>query len=259
MIFCDRIAAGFLDRNLRAQDRARLHLHEIGHHEAESAAAQTLASGSARAGPRSPRAASGPRPRAAAAVGVDDLRELLLQLGRNSCSGGSMRRTTTGRPSIARKMPSKSARWRCSSLAIAASKVSIAALLAARPRPRLAWTWRASLRRDENRGAHDLEALAFAEHVLGAAQADALGAVATGLRRFLGLVGVGPYLHAAELSAQPRIVASSRCSSKRAGIVASAPMKTSPVVPSTLSQSPSSMDCAPSTRARCLRGRVDEQ
>mmetsp|Transcript_69740 Transcript_69740/g.153831 ORF Transcript_69740/g.153831 Transcript_69740/m.153831 type:complete len:376 (+) Transcript_69740:454-1581(+) len=35
--------------------------------------------------------------------------------GRNSCSGGSSMRTVTGRPSMARKMPSKSSRWYCSS------------------------------------------------------------------------------------------------------------------------------------------------
>ena len=51
----------------------------------------------------------------------------------------------------------------------------------------------------EDRAAHDLEALALAEHVLGAAEADALGAVAAGLRGLLGLVGVGPDSHAADL------------------------------------------------------------
>mmetsp|Transcript_31795 Transcript_31795/g.75507 ORF Transcript_31795/g.75507 Transcript_31795/m.75507 type:complete len:200 (+) Transcript_31795:698-1297(+) len=35
--------------------------------------------------------------------------------GRNSCSGGSSRRMVTGRPSIARKMPSKSSCWKGSS------------------------------------------------------------------------------------------------------------------------------------------------
>src|SRR6185369_3088709 len=43
------------------------------------------------------------------------------------------------------------------------------------------------------------EALALAEHVLGAAQADALGAVASGLGGLLGLVGVGPDLHPPDL------------------------------------------------------------
>ena len=53
--------------------------------------------------------------------------------------------------------------------------------------------------RDEDRVTHDLEPLALAEHVLGAAQADALGAVAAGLGGLLGLVGVGPHAHAADL------------------------------------------------------------
>ncbi len=50
--------------------------------------------------------------------------------------------------------------------------------------------------RDQDRVAHDLEPLALAEHVLGAAQADALGAVAAGLGGLLGLVGIGPHAHA---------------------------------------------------------------
>ena len=53
--------------------------------------------------------------------------------------------------------------------------------------------------RDEDRATHDLEPLALAEHVLGPAQADALGAVAAGLGGLLGLVGVGPDAHPADL------------------------------------------------------------
>ena len=76
--------------------------------------------------------------------------------GRNSCSGGSSRRIVTGRPFIARKMPSKSSRWNGSSLASA-------------------------LRRPASSSARiisriGVDALALEEHVLGAAQADALGA-----------------------------------------------------------------------------------
>src|SRR5215210_6966793 len=54
------------------------------------------------------------------------------------------------------------------------------------------------LERDEDRVAHDLEPLAFAEHVLGPAEADALRAVAPGLRGLLGLVRVGPDLEPAD-------------------------------------------------------------
>ena len=52
---------------------------------------------------------------------------------------------------------------------------------------------------DEDGAAHDLQAIALAEHVLGAAEADALGAVAAGLLGLLGLVGVGPHAHPADL------------------------------------------------------------
>ena len=50
--------------------------------------------------------------------------------------------------------------------------------------------------RDEDRVTHDLEALALAEHVLGAAQPDALRTIAPRLGG-LGLVGVRPDLHPA--------------------------------------------------------------
>ena len=66
---------------------------------------------------------------------------------------------------------------------------------------------------DEDGAAHDLEPLALAEHVLGAAQADALGAVAAGPRGLLGLVGVGPDPRRRTSSAQPRTVLRSSCSS----------------------------------------------
>ena len=53
--------------------------------------------------------------------------------------------------------------------------------------------------RDQDRAADDLEPLALAEHVLGPAQADALRAVGPREGRLLGLVGVGPDLHPADL------------------------------------------------------------
>ena len=55
------------------------------------------------------------------------------------------------------------------------------------------------LARDEDRVTHDLQSLALAEHVLGAAQPDALRPVAAGLGGLLGLVGVGPDPHPADL------------------------------------------------------------
>ena len=78
------------------------------------------------------------------------------RFGRNSCSGGSIRRMTTGRPSIARKMPSKSPCWRTSSLAIAASNVATASRLVGVERRRRppAWPWPGSpgWRRGSRRG-----------------------------------------------------------------------------------------------------------
>ena len=52
---------------------------------------------------------------------------------------------------------------------------------------------------DEDGAAHDLQPLALAEHVLGPAQADALGAVGAGLGGLLRLVGVGPDAHPPDL------------------------------------------------------------
>ncbi len=78
--------------------------------------------------------------------------------------------------------------------------------------------------RDEDRVTDDLEPLALAEHVLGAAEADALGAVAAGLGGLLGLVGVGPDAPCGG-SRRPsvRTFWSSGWSSKRASTVGSAP------------------------------------
>ena len=52
---------------------------------------------------------------------------------------------------------------------------------------------------DEDGAAHDLQPLALAEHVLGAAEADALGAVGARQGGLLGLVGVGPDAHAPDV------------------------------------------------------------
>ena len=78
------------------------------------------------------------------------------RFGRNSWSGGSIRRMTTGRPLIAARMPSKSPCWSTSSLAIAASNVATALGLVGRraPRRRRPWPWRGSprWRRGSRRG-----------------------------------------------------------------------------------------------------------
>jgi hypothetical protein len=112
---------------------------------------------------------------------------------------------TTGRPSIALKMPSKSPCWSASSLAIAASKLRDdppAPPRPARARPRPS-PWPGWPRGHEDRAADDLQALALAEHVLGAAEADALGAVRAGLLGLLRLVGVRPDAHARILVGPP--------------------------------------------------------
>ena len=73
--------------------------------------------------------------------------------GTNSCNGGSSRRIVTGRPLIARNRSSKSARWIGNSLASACGGRLVVG---------------------QDHLAHRLDAVAFEEHVLGAAQADAL-------------------------------------------------------------------------------------
>ena len=101
-----------------------------------------------------------------------------VKSGRNSCSGGSSRRTVTGSPSIASKISMKSAR--CSG-----SSSSKTTCRSSSPSARIS-------RSTSSRRVAE-------EHVLGAAQADALGpepAGAGGIRR---VVGVGPHLHPAVL------------------------------------------------------------
>ena len=87
--------------------------------------------------------------------------------GRNSCSGGSSSRIVTGRPSIASRISSKSiCCTRPSSAIDAASSATVSARIIS----------------------HDRQAIGRQEHVLGAAQADALGAELRGrwprLRRY---------------------------------------------------------------------------
>ena len=74
--------------------------------------------------------------------------------GRNSCSGGSSRRIVTGRPAIASKIPSKSACWSGRSRSSARAPLLLA--------------------RGHDHLAHDRQPVLGHEHVLGAAEADAL-------------------------------------------------------------------------------------
>ena len=101
-----------------------------------------------------------------------------VKSGRNSCSGGSSSRTVTGSPSMASKISMKSARCSGSS----SSKIDL---------PLLAGL-------GEDQPLDELPPLAE-EHVLGAAQADALGAEPAGAGGVRGVVGVGAHLHPAVL------------------------------------------------------------
>ena len=134
----------------------------------------------------------------------------------------------TGKPSIARKIPSKSARCIGSSLA------------SARSRPAVSW------RHDHL--PHRGEPLALEEHVLGAAEADALGAEVAAPVRVGRRVGVDPHpelpdpvgpLHEPD---EVRRSAPARSS-------AAWPANTLPVLPSTVIQSPSA-SCRPLTAKR---------
>jgi hypothetical protein len=113
-------------------------------------------------------------------------------LGRNSCSGGSMSRMVTGLPSIALKMPSKSAC--CSGATLLQGGFAVGV----------------GLGQDEL--LDELAAVAE-EHVLGAAQADALGAEAHRALGVLRGVGVGPHPRRRLASAMPMIRCTARTSS----------------------------------------------
>ena len=143
--FCD------LDRGL--EDRAGLHLVDLGIGDAEPAAAVAEHRvGLVQLARRAPRSRPTSTPRSLA-----DLRHVgFASCGRNSCSGGSSRRMVTGRPSMISKSSTKSSRWNGRSLASAARRPfsSSARIICA----------------------HGDDAVAAEEHVLGAAQADALGA-----------------------------------------------------------------------------------
>ena len=92
--------------------------------------------------------------------------------GRNSCSGGSSSRTVTGSPSIAARMAMKSSRWTSAQL------LERSGLL--------------GRRLGQDHPAHDGQAILAEEHVLGAAQADALRAELACVGRIVAGVGVGP-------------------------------------------------------------------
>jgi hypothetical protein len=100
------------------------------------------------------------------------------RLGRNSCSGGSSVRMTTGKPSMAVNRPAKSLRCMGRSLAGPCGGLFVAR---------------------QDHGLHVLDAVLGEEHVLGAAQADAFGAELAGGLGVARDVGIGAH---AELAAE---------------------------------------------------------
>ena len=166
-----RVAAGLLAGDRGLEDRPGLHREQAGDHDAEPDAAQPehrvllvqpLDRGEQLALPLL-RGARGRRPSAIAT-------ESSVRSGRNSCSGGSISRIVTGSPSIASRISSKSSR--CS------GQQRVERLLL----PLLVV--------GDDQVLDQLAPLAE-EHVLGAAQPDALGAEPPGAGGVLGGVGVG--------------------------------------------------------------------
>ena len=124
----------------------------------------------------------------------------------------------TGSPAIASKIPSKSDCWNGSSRSSAARRpVSVVG---------------------EDHLLHDRQPLLAEEHVLGAAEADPLGAELARPRRVLRVVGVRAHAAGgAASSAQPRIVSKSSLSC--GGTSGTSPTNTRPVPPSIVITSPS--------------------
>ena len=158
-----RRPAGALAHRLGgAHDRLDLHLVDLGVEDPEPARRACRASGSPRRS-ASTRVEQCARARRRSSVHSIRARstsrcELVAACGRNSCSGGSSSRIVTGRPSIASKSPSKSSCWSGSSSPSARAALLVVVGHDHRPHLRLA--------------------VLGHEHVLGAAQADALGAEA---------------------------------------------------------------------------------
>ena len=85
---------------------------------------------------------------------------------------------------------------------------------------------------------HGGQAVGLEEHVLGAGQADALGAEAAGALRVHRVVGVGPHAQRAQLVGPAQQLDQVRILDV-GGLVSILPVKISPVVPSSENQSPS--------------------
>ena len=197
------VALAALDRRL--EDGARLHLVDLGIGDRQPAAADARASGWTRAARRRGRAASRRRRRAPSATSA--ISSSLC--GRNSCSGGSSSRMVTGRPCHDLEQLDEVAALHRQDLGQRRA--------AARPRRRRRIISRTATMRS-----------GVEEHVLGAAQADALGAELARRPRVGGRVGVGADLQPARLvGPAPSAWRSRRTAPARR--IGTAPRITSPV------------------------------
>ena len=194
-----RVLAGLLDRHGGVEDGAGLDLDEVGDHEAQAAAAQT-------------------QHRVLLVHRLDGGQQLLVLGGRRVAGLGHLDELLleVGQELVERRVDEadddrQAAHGRQDALEVALLEDLQLGHGGVERGQRLALVGRERLAGGdlglgagghvghEDRATHDLQPLALAEHVLGAAEADALGAVAAGLCGLLGLVGVGPDLHAADL------------------------------------------------------------
>ena len=144
-------------------------------------------------------------------------------LGRNSCSGGSSSRMVTGRPSMMRNSSTKSSR--CIGRILASARAAALGIVG------------------QDHLAHGDDAVGVEEHVLGAAEADALGAEAARRARRRAACRrwrARPCVRTS--SAQPIRVAKSPDSS--GWMVGTSPSMTSPVEPSMVMTSPAFTTCS---------------
>ncbi len=197
----DRVAAGALDRDLRIQDGPRLDLHEVRDHQAKADAAQ-------------------PQHRVLLVHRLDRPEQLAVLVGRAAvlvCLGHLDELIVEVRQELVQRridQPDHD-RQRIHGLEDALEVALLEDLqlghrgierrdgLALVGAQRLAGGGlRLGPGRDtgnEDRAAHDLQPVTLAEHVLGSAQADALGTIAARLGGLLWLVRVRPDAHAPDL------------------------------------------------------------